>query len=444
MMASRPLKLFTFFVSLSFLLECDLSLPVVHVIPHSHCDAGYRESFEGYYDGQVRNIINTMLEALNSSSSRKFVWEETSFLSRWWSEATDDQKILMKKLTDEGRLEFIGGGWTMHDEAVNDAGTIIKQMTLGLKFLKENLNVRPKHEWHIDPFGHSLMMVELYDALQYEAIVLNRIPDPIKHEMKEKQGLEFEWKSSFTDARIFTHVLGMHYGSPAIIGLDTAEKATSLVNTSLERLKWQRTENLLLPFGGDFNFQNATQKFSGMEELIDYINQHQDDFKISIQFSTLKDYFSVVMKDTKVSYPTQTDGDFFPYIACYPCFSEHCGGVKGMVSPCGIQTPDAYWSGFYTSKPSQKLLTRVQEASALVLDELNALYPIFYNNMKEVIDTAHSTRALLTHHDAITGTSFPPAYDDYNTRLTDALNAQNEAIGIIKVIMHLYVCIKNR
>ena len=416
------------------LLGAVVCIPVVHVVPHSHCDAGYREKFQEYYDIQVHKIINTMLIALNDSSSRKFVWEETSFLSLWWQKATFDQKVLMKRLIDEKRLEMIGGGWTMHDEAVNNAATIIHQMTLGLKFLKDNLNVRPKHEWHIDPFGHSLMMPELYSALKYDGIVLNRIPDPIKQRMRKDQTLEFMWSSTFTNAAIFTHVLDMHYATPIIIGLTTLEKALSLANTCNERLKSFKTDQLLIPFGNDFNFQNATEQFSKMEEIMDYINQRPDVFKLRMQFSTLEDYFSTVMSMNSPTFPKLTDVDFFPYIACYPCYSEICGGIKDLIAvPCAIQTPDGYWSGFYTSKPAQKLLAREQEASSAVLDSLNVLHPFLYDELKSVIETAHQTQALLTHHDAITGTSFPIAYNDYNARLASSLGDQRDAIGLLKV-----------
>lgn len=36
----------------------------VHVIPHSHCDPGYRETFDEYYKNEVRSIITTVVQAL--------------------------------------------------------------------------------------------------------------------------------------------------------------------------------------------------------------------------------------------------------------------------------------------------------------------------------------------------------------------------------------------
>ena len=424
--------LFTCFCLVAVLCYPVQALPVVHLIPHSHCDAGYRESFQQYFDNEVHNILDSMLVALATDHHRKFVWEETSFLTTWWQKATDYQKQLMKQLIDEKRLEMIGGGWVMHDEAVNNAATILNQMTLGLEFLDQMLHVRPKYGWHIDPFGHSLMMPELYSALKYDAIVLNRIPDPIKQRMRKDKGLEFHWESSFTNTKMFTHVLDMHYSTPTVIGVSVHEKAISLAITCLERLEWYKTDQLLVPFGGDFDFQNATEKFLGMEELTHYINQYPDVFNFTIQYSTLDDYFLAVMSKSLQPFPTLTDVDFFPYIACYPCFSETCGGLKGSSVPCGILVPDAYWSGYFTSKPAQKLLAREQESLLSSLDNLNVVFPFYYEDMLSLLPD-RETQSLLTHHDAITGTSFPPAYNDYNDKLNSSIFTQKIYLGALEV-----------
>lgn len=422
--------LLVFLISFSCTVQ---SLPTIHLVPHSHCDPGYRESFEGYYKDYVHNIFDTMIEALNGDTRRKFVWEEVSFLSRWWLDASVEQKATVMRLISSKQLEFIGGGWVMHDEAVNNVFTIVNQMTLGLQYLNETLGVRPRYEWHIDPFGHSLMMPELYNALQYSAIVINRIPNQTKQKMKKSKSLEFYWKSSISNVSIFTHVLGEHYSNPTIIGLDVKEKAESFVNTCKKRLEWYRTDHLLVPFGNDFAFSDAVNDFKKIEEIMNYINSHSDTFKLVVQFSTLDDYFTAVL-NSKVQFPEVIDEDFFPYIACYPCLSDQCDSIEGLFdSPCSFLISDAYWSGFYTSKPAQKLLVRKQESVLFSLDVLNSLYPFQTLNIVEALTMSRNTSALLSHHDAITGTSFPPCYEDYNQRLFTAITLGQDAIGILKV-----------
>ena len=43
-------------------------------------------------------------------------------------------KTTVRDLVDSGRLEFIGGGWSMNDEAAAHYTAIIDNMAFGLKY----------------------------------------------------------------------------------------------------------------------------------------------------------------------------------------------------------------------------------------------------------------------------------------------------------------------
>lgn len=47
---------------------------------------------------------------------RKFIWEEMSYLERWWRDASEMAKESFKNLVSNGQLEIVGGGWVMNDE----------------------------------------------------------------------------------------------------------------------------------------------------------------------------------------------------------------------------------------------------------------------------------------------------------------------------------------
>ncbi len=54
---------------------------------------------------------------MKENPDRKFVEVEMAFFWKWWNQASDDQKNLVKGYLKNGQLEFIGGGWSMNDEA---------------------------------------------------------------------------------------------------------------------------------------------------------------------------------------------------------------------------------------------------------------------------------------------------------------------------------------
>ena len=64
----------------------------------------------------------------------RFIYVESAFLRKWWSEQNHQRKQIMKDLINEGRLEIIGGGWSMNDEATTHYQSIIDQYSSAFRF----------------------------------------------------------------------------------------------------------------------------------------------------------------------------------------------------------------------------------------------------------------------------------------------------------------------
>ena len=67
----------------------------------------------------------------------RFIQVETAFFWRWWSQQDDGMKDTVHYLVNEGRLELIGGGWSMQDEAATHYSGVIDNMALGLITLRD-------------------------------------------------------------------------------------------------------------------------------------------------------------------------------------------------------------------------------------------------------------------------------------------------------------------
>lgn len=65
----------------------------------------------------------------------------------------------MRGLVKSGQLQFINGGWSMHDEACTHYVSMIENTAFGHRFLKEEFDYVPTVGWQIDPFGHSAAQV---------------------------------------------------------------------------------------------------------------------------------------------------------------------------------------------------------------------------------------------------------------------------------------------
>jgi alpha-mannosidase len=64
-------------------------------------------------------------------------------------------KSEVRKWVGEGRWEFVGGGWVMHDESLTHIVSAIDQIALGHEFLYQHFDVRPTVAWQLDPVRFS-------------------------------------------------------------------------------------------------------------------------------------------------------------------------------------------------------------------------------------------------------------------------------------------------
>ena len=110
-----------------------------------------------------------MIEALVENPDRRFIYVEMAYFWRWWIVQTDAIKSQVRELVNSGRLEFISGGWCMHDEATTHYNSIIDQHTLGAQFLYDEFGecATIKIGWQIDPFGHSREVASLFAQVSF-------------------------------------------------------------------------------------------------------------------------------------------------------------------------------------------------------------------------------------------------------------------------------------
>lgn len=100
------------FLSLLFMLESSAAQSgvdlVVHVVPHSHVDAGWLETAEEYYINSVSEILTQVLNQLDHNVKRRFVWAETKHFKRWYEALSQLDKSRVLRVIQDGQLEFVG------------------------------------------------------------------------------------------------------------------------------------------------------------------------------------------------------------------------------------------------------------------------------------------------------------------------------------------------
>ncbi|KAK0164688.1 hypothetical protein PV328_003282 [Microctonus aethiopoides] len=416
----------------------------VFVIPHSHNDPGWLETFENYYVQKTQRILNNMVMKLAEDKRRKFIWAEISFFKLWWDEQPKSTRELVKHLILDGQLEIVAGGWVMPDEAVSHWMAQLTQLTQGHQWLKENLDYVPNAGWAIDPFGLSPTMPYLLKNAGLNNILIQRVHYAVKKRLAKDKNLEFRWRQLWDNdgsTEILTHVMPFYsYDIPHTCGPDpmvccqfdffrlpnfglncpwkvppqvitkknVAKRALLLLDQYRKKAQLFKSNVVLAPLGDDFRYTQNSEwdaQYGNYQRLFDYMNSNKQ-LNVQIQFGTLSDYFNALRDELNYNEFPVLSGDFFTY----------------------SDQDDHYWSGYYTSRPFHKRLDRVLLGALRGSEILSAIAwargheHISEGTLEKRIIEARQWHSLFQHHDGVTGTARDMVVKDYAQKMIHALN----------------------
>ena len=134
--------------------------------------------------------------------------------------------------------------------------------------------------------------------------------------------------------------------------------------------------------------------------MIRYANQRQNDgLKVNLFYSTPSCYLKSLY-DSNTTWPTKTD-DFFPYAS----------------------DPHAYWTGYFSSRPTVKRFERVGNHFLQVCKQLSATAKIPESHYEPHLTSLRKAMGIMQHHDAVTGTEKDHVAADYTRMLNLAIAA---------------------
>uniref|UniRef100_A0A182YG08 Alpha-mannosidase n=1 Tax=Anopheles stephensi TaxID=30069 RepID=A0A182YG08_ANOST len=387
-------------------------------------------------------------------------WDECNVLEEASTDITTVDEYgkfdfqILKKLVQSGRLEITTGGWVMTDEANAHLYAMVDQLIEGHQWVKANLNITPKTGWSIDPFGHGSTVPYLLAASGFKGTIIQRIHYAWKQWFARHRYGDFLWtpywkspSNSAPDHTMLTHnmpfdiysikhscgphpFICLNFDFRKIPGEYTeySIKAQFITPENIEAKadllmeQYSRTASLfphnvaLIPVGDDFRYnkeKEMEQQYTNYKKLIDYINEHRQKYNAEISFGTPVDYFTAI-RERYDRFPT-LKGDFFVYA---DIFNEG---------------RPAYWSGYFTTRPYYKILSRELEHNLRSLEILFTIafnrarqtgssnaFKIYEKNYEKMI-LARRNLGLFQHHDAITGTSKANVMRDYALRLFESI-----------------------
>ncbi|GLT27152.1 hypothetical protein SLA2020_021760 [Shorea laevis] len=391
----------------------------VHLVPHTHDDVGWLKTVDQYYVGSnnsiqgacVQNVLDSLVPALLADKNRKFIYVEQAFFQRWWRDQSEEIQNVVRQLVNSGQLEFINGGMCMHDEAAPHYIDMIDQITLGHRFIKSEFGVTPRIGWQIDPFGHSAVQAYLLGAeVGFDSLFFGRIDYQDSIKRKRDKSLEVVWrgsKSLGSSSQIFAGAFPKNYEPPSgfyfevnddspivqddinLFDYNVQDRVNDFVAAALAQADITRTNHIMWTMGTDFKYQYAHTWFRQMDKLIHYVNK---DGRVNALYSTPSIYTDAKYA-TKESWPLKTD-DYFPY----------------------ADRENAYWTGYFTSRPAFKRYVRLMSGYYLAARQLEFFKGRSHSGPNT--DSLADALAIAQHHDAVSGTEKQHVANDYAKRLS--------------------------
>ncbi|XP_036420170.1 lysosomal alpha-mannosidase isoform X2 [Colossoma macropomum] len=403
----------------------------VHLVPHTHDDVGWLKTVDQYFYGGrnyiqhagVQYILDSVVAELQKDPARRFIYVETAFFYRWWSQQSQSTRNIVTQLVQEGRLEFVNGGWCMSDEASTHYSSVIDQMTLGLRFLNDTFGEcgRPRVAWHIDPFGHAREHASIFAQMGYDGFFFGRLDYQDKERRMKTKEMEMVWRASASlnppAADLFTGVLPNGYNppsgfcwdqscsddpvqdDPALEDYNVDELVGKFISISKAQATLYKTNHIIMTMGSDFQYENANPWYKNMDKLIHYVNARQaNGSQVNVLYSTPSCYLQELNLANQ-TWPLKSD-DFFPY----------------------ADGSHDFWTGYFTSRPALKRYERLSNSLLQTCNQLEVLGgPKSRTGPfgKGDSDTMKRAMAVAQHHDAVSGTEKQHVADDYAKRLAD-------------------------
>ena len=440
-------------------------------------DMGWKETEQHYYKSKVINIISSILEFLEKPPTIKkpdfkFTLSDVGYFYMFFKQFPD--KIpLFKRLLDSGKIEVVGGGFSMADTVCPSRNDFYENLLFGIQYLNRTFGVTPRVAWNIDQFGISNQALQVMKEFRFEWNVIGRVSTRRKRKILERVGPLFDWQfGSGKDSILTTFLFQNHYQTDKPLDdylkeEDRSDNLDPLVSSILDPRfnSWSvfaqyfsvireyklphvpLSQRTMIPIGGDFYFNNLNISLGLIEELVVWASSNnltgRNDFRVSLEISTPSEFMQSLKNDSNCSQENFKGGDS----------SEECGFptvemretvpyIEEVFVPSLNKSFKSEWTGFYSTNPFLKhsisAFGSLQRNLRVLLDhfrplidktkgEESSLTSGKFQNLSFAIEQSQWIHSVNQHHDAVTGTSTSHVEQNYLNRMNTDLRVSRIA-----------------
>lgn len=237
---------------------------VVYLIPNFHYDVTWHKDLATFM-AIASDILLEALDLLDQDPAYRFVVDHAAFL-QGFVRAHPEQVERLRQHTLSGRLELVGGMFSMMDCDIPEGEAFVRQLLYGQRWLERTIGKRSSVGWFLDVYGFNPQLPQLLRQAGMEQLELCLWWAP-EYMAKSIRHSEFWWEG-LDGTRVLTHVAYPDYSGPRLpgarsynepaagFGADEDEEKTQALKAIGDYVskaqEWATGSELMVHIGGDF------------------------------------------------------------------------------------------------------------------------------------------------------------------------------------------------
>ncbi len=137
-----------------------LQTATFHLTGNSHIDAAWLWPWTETVD-VVRRTFGTALQLMDEYPTYTYTQSAVQY-NEWMAEKYPDMNTEIKQRIQEGRWEIVGGMWVEPDLNMPGGESLVRQLLIGQRTLKQLYGVTARIGWNPDSFGYNWQLPQIY------------------------------------------------------------------------------------------------------------------------------------------------------------------------------------------------------------------------------------------------------------------------------------------
>src|SRR5215831_4480564 len=141
-------------------IKPDLEGTSVHLTGNAHIDAAWLWPWTETVD-IVRRTFGTALELMNEYPHYTYAQSAAAY-NQWMEEKYPSLHQQIVDRVSQGRWEMVGGMWVEPDLNMPDGESLVRQLLIGKRYIKDRFGVDVRIGWNPDSFGYNWQLPQIY------------------------------------------------------------------------------------------------------------------------------------------------------------------------------------------------------------------------------------------------------------------------------------------